>query len=229
MANPARPPSLLAWGATVALILVGGLALYLARSALEPRLDALPDLAGPAAAEEPPVAAAPAPAEDEPEEEPSGPQLTYEQIEEMLAPLPARVLELVAQGREELPDFRDISSTDEAAASRSHRFFRTWAATWNNRIAALEKDTPPGAECEIHAALEPTCAMLAEAYAVLRTLPEITEIDQGTEILDRGGQIVEDFLNPPEEETVLDEDGVGEDEPAVDGVDEDEPAVDGEG
>ncbi len=206
MKDPSDSGQLLGWGVTAAVILAGGLALYLARPALAPRLAALPDLASrPAPEEPPPVAEAPVEAAEPEEEEPSGPQLTYEQIEEMLAPLPARVLELIAEGREELLDFSGISSSDEAVAGRSRRFFRNWARTWNNRIAALEKNTPPREECEIHAALEPTCDMLAEAYAVLRTLPAVTEIEQGTEILDQGQQIVEDFLNPPEEETAVEE------------------------
>lgn len=202
MSDPPRPSGLLTWGTTAAVILGGAVALYAVRGALLPRIDALPDLAGrKAPALPPPVDEPPAAPEPEPEE-PAGPQFTYEQIETMLATLPARVLELIAEGREDLAskEFADIDSEDEVKASRSRRFFQNWGRTWGNRLGQLEKETPPWEECRIHAALEPACAMLVRVYDLLRELPSVTSIEDGMTILESGEKVVQDFLSPPEEE-----------------------------
>ncbi len=193
--------NLVAWAATAAVIFAGGLALYLARGALAPRLASLPDFGS----REVPIEDVPvedvAPAFAEPTaEEPSGPRLTYEEIEAALAPLPARVLELIADGRRELPEYRAMSSRDETKAARGRRFFQTWGRTWSNRLAVLENDTPPLTECEVHAALEPACGMLAEAYGILRIVPGATKVADAQERLDQAQLVVETFLNPPEEE-----------------------------
>jgi hypothetical protein len=199
MADPSRPPGLLTWGTTAAVIAAGALALYLVRGALLPRLEMLPDLAGRAAPEPPPPVETPVAAPEPEPEEPPPPRLTYEQIETMLAPLPGRVLELIAEGREDLKakEYRDMDSEDEVVASRSRRFFQTWGRTWLNRLGQLEKATPPWEDCRIHAALEPTCALLVRVYDLLRELPSVTATEDGTAILDSGEQVVEEFLNPP--------------------------------
>lgn len=212
MSDPSRPSGLLSWGTTAVVILAGALALYAVSGNLLPWIEALPDLAGEPPPPPPPVAA-PVETAPEPEpEEPAGPQLTYEEIETLLAPLPARVLELIAEGREDMKakEYADIDSEDELNAGRSRRFFQNWGRTWVNRLGQLEKATPPWEECRIHAALEPTCAMLARVYDLLRELPSVTSIEDGTTILDSGQKVVEDFLNPPEE--VEDEEAVGEEE-----------------
>ena len=214
MTSPPSSARLLAWGASAAVIVAGGLALYLASGALEPWLAALPD---PGAPPPEPVIEATPPPEPEPEpEEPPGPKLTYEEIEAMLETLPARVLELVAAGRRELPEYREMESSDEAQASRGQRFFRNWGTTWSNRVGALEKETPPREECAVHAALEPACALLAEVYELLRTIPAVSRIEEGQQVLDEAQKRVEDFLNPPPEEEEG-ETGEGEDaaEPAT--------------
>lgn len=216
MADSDRSPALLTWGMTAAVVVAGALALYAVRDALLPRLAFIPDLGNLNPPEPPPVVETPVEPEPEPEpEEPAGPQWTYEQIEAMLAPLPARVLELVAEGREDLEsnEFKDLGSEDANLASRSRRFFQNWGRTWLNRLGQLEKDTPPWEECRLHAALEPACALLFEVYDLLREVPLVTSIEDGTTILASGEQMVEDFLNPPEaEEEGEDGDGEGEDE-----------------
>jgi len=189
---------------TVALIVVSGFALYLTRGALAPVIERVTPVVArgseqeTAAAEPEPVAEPPAPVE-EAEEEPSGPKLTYEEIETMLVPLPERLLALIGEGRSELPEFSALSSSDDFQARRIRSQWQNWGRIWRNRVGVVEGEMPPVEECRIHAGLEPTCAMLREAAGILRELPSAERIDEAREHLDRATAVIEDYLQALEE------------------------------
>lgn len=187
---------------TVALIGVTGLAFFLTRATLAPILDrAVPVLArgiDPEPVAEP-EAAPPEATAEEIEEEPSGPQLTYEEIETMLIPLPERLLALIGEGRGELPEYRELSSSDDFQARKFRNRWQSWGMIWGNRVKLIEDDMPPAEECRIHASLKPTCMMLEEAARILRTVPSAERIDEAQDHLDRAAAVIEDFLRAAEE------------------------------
>ena len=201
------------WLGSLTVILVVALGLYLARGALLPRLDALPDLKPPpveAPPPPPPVEAAPVAVEPEPE------PLTFTEMETMLAPLPRDVLDLVAAAREELQDFGDLGAADKVKAERAQRFFLNWIRTWFNRLDQLEARTPPYEDCQIHAALEPGCAMLTRAYKTLRAVAASENLEVANARLDRAAEMVDLYLNPPPPEEEDGEEEGGDEEPALD-------------
>ncbi|MCP4658812.1 MAG: hypothetical protein GY856_25655 [bacterium] len=197
---------------TVALIGVSGFALYLTRATLAPVLDRVAPVLARAAEEEPVAEPEEPEAIAEPtQEEPSGPQLTYEEIETMLIPLPERLSALIGEGRSELPEFSELSSSDEFQARRIRSRWQNWGRIWGNRVGVVEGEMPPAEECRIHASLEPTCTMLEEAVEILRALPSAERIDEAREHLDRAAAVIEDFLRAAEEAAAEEAAELGED------------------
>jgi hypothetical protein len=175
---------------TAALVVVAGVVLFLARGALLPALDRwLPAPTREAPAPEPETVAT-EPAEPEEAEDP-GPVWTFTTVEEALDGLPERTEALIAEGREELPEFADLDSDDESRALLIRNRWQPWGRIWRNRVGVLRQQLPPLEECRVHAALEPTCNALAESFALLEEIPAAENVEAAEELLDRAAAVLE--------------------------------------
>jgi len=183
-------PTPWAWGLTAALVVVAGVVLFLARGSLLPALDRwLPAPSREAPAPEPEVVAV-APEEPEVEEDP-GPVWTFTTVEEALEGLPERTEALIAEGREELPEFADLDSDDDSRALLIRNRWQPWGRIWLNRVGVLRRQLPPLEECRVHAAHEPTCDALAESFALLQEIPAAANVEAAEELLDRAAAVLE--------------------------------------
>lgn len=212
-----EPSVIWAWVATAALVLVAGGTLYAARAPVGAALDRwLPALGGaPDESEEAPPE--PLPETAPPAEEETGPRWTYVDVEAALAPLPENTLTLIAEGRGELGQFTGLTSKDETRALLIRNRWRLWGRIWHNRVAQIRKALPPLPECLIHAALEPTCRALDDSLTHLDRVPSADSVEAAEAHFAAAFQVVDELLNPPQEEL---EDGGptgGGDGPATDG------------
>lgn len=156
-------PLVLAWVLTAAGILAAGLILYLARGALAPAIERwLPE-----PKEEPPVVEELVPTPPIPVDEPTAPEWTFGDIEAAVTPLSELVAGLIAEGRDELPEFADLDSNDPVRVARMRNRWQPWGVIWRNRLGVLQRRMPPEEECRRHAALEPICDVLLRSFAAL--------------------------------------------------------------
>ena len=194
------PSMWLAWGSTVAVILIAGGALYAARSAVGSALDRWVPTSGAAheAPTEEPVALLSETASVV--EEDSGPEWTYVDIEAAITPLPDSADALIAEGRSELSQFTGLNSKDETRALLIRNRWRLWGRIWHNRVEQIRGAMPPLEECLIHAALAPTCRALSETLAHLDQVPSADRVADAKEHFTAAFQVLDELRNPPPEE-----------------------------
>lgn len=181
-----------AWAVTAVVVLAGGATLHAARSVIGPALDRwLPRLER-APAEEPleaPVELAePAPAVDP---QPSEPEWTFVDIEASVLPLPGRIDTLIAEGLDEMPQFKDLDSKDETRALVIGNRWRLWGRVWHNRVNQIRQPMPPADACDIHAALEPTCRAVRESLAQLDQVSAAGSAGEARKRLEAAAEILE--------------------------------------
>lgn len=179
-----------AWGLTALLVLAGGVTLHAARSAIGKTLDRwLPRLER---AAEAPVEATPA----IPVPDPGGPLATepawtYVDVEASVLPLPERIETLIAEGRDEMSQFKDLDSTHETRALVIGNRWRLWGRVWNNRVDHVRRPMPPAEACDVHAALEPTCRAVRDSLALLYRVPAAGSASEARELLRAAAAILE--------------------------------------
>ncbi len=186
------------WMVTVILILGAGWVLYVLRASIAPALDDwLPSLQR---ASPPPVIET-LEVQQEPAvvEEPAEPVWTYVEIETAIAPLPEAVDALITAGLKELPEFSGLDSSDETRVLLVRNRWGLWGRIWLNRVDQLESQMPPIQDCEIHAALEPTCRALVASLAALIQVPAADRLEAAKESFAEAAGILEALRNPPEE------------------------------
>ncbi|MEM1201902.1 MAG: hypothetical protein AAGN66_01585 [Acidobacteriota bacterium] len=237
--NPARsgtrraPVSAVALAAgTVALVTLVGLVFFASRVSLSAALDrglgGAPDpLAeergadplgdGPATA----VAAEPPPAPKV--AEPEAPAWTLLDVEAAVKQVGGDLEILVADGRSEVPEFRDMDSGKGTRAEVMRNRWTSWGTIWRNRVGVARGQMPPMDDCAIHAAMEPACATLFGILDSLEEVPAAETTEGASEQLDAVAERVELFLRPPPEPE--EEEGEGDDgaEGAPDGETEETP------
>ncbi len=210
MASSRKTKTLLAWGASAVLVLAGGGALYVVRGALASGVDGL--MGGTEAEAPPPVA--PPVASPPPPVVPERPRLTYVEIEARLESLPEKTLALIGEGLAELPEFQGLDSSDPQVVRRIRARWQPWGTIWRNRTGVLKKRLPDTEDCDLHADLAPTCAMLVRVLVLLDRVPEAANLEEANAMLEEARTEVDTFLNPPEEEEEggEGEEGEGEDD-----------------
>ncbi len=201
-----------AWGWTLATILVSGLVLYAARAQVAQALDRwvpLPERSEPA-----PVEAAEPPPEPEPvAEEPVEPRWSSADVEAALVPLPAEAEALIAEGREEVAQFKGLGAADETRALLARNRWTMWGRIWRNRVDHLRRRLPPIEDCEIHVETEPICRALLESLAVLERVPTAERRADAVEILDEAETVMAELRAA--REAALEEDAALEQETTV--------------
>ncbi len=58
---------------------------------------------------------------------------------------------------------------------------------------------PPAGDCEVHAALEPTCRAVRESLAILDRIPAAASAEEARKLLDQASGVLEELRRPPEE------------------------------
>ncbi len=186
-----------AWGLTAVVVFAGSVTLYAARGPIGSALDRwLPRLER-TAAEVPAEAPAVLPA---PEPPPSEPEWTYVDVETAIRPLPERLDILIAEGRDELSQFKDLGSKNETRALVIGNRWRLWGQVWNNRVGQIRRPMPPADACDVHAALEPTCRAVRDSLTLLDQVPAATNVSAARELLDGAAAILEGLREPAAEE-----------------------------
>ncbi len=205
-----------AWALTIVLIVAAGWLLYALRSSVAPAVDRwLPNIQRtPEVVTDPlDTPASPAPKSAEPER----PAWAYVDIENALRPLPKATKVLVAEGLDELSEFSGLDSTNETRALLIRNRWRLWGRIWRNRVNQLEGRLPPLEDCEVHAALEPTCRALASSLAALQQVPEAEHLEAAKERFAQASETLEELLNPPiESADKSSEDSILEGDPGTD-------------
>ena len=187
-----------AWGLTLGAVLVAGLVLYAARAQVASALDRwipLPERPEPAPVEvvEPP------PDPEPPAEEPSEPPWNLAEIEASLGPLAAEVESLIAEGREEVSQFKGLGASDETRALLARNRWTMWGRIWRNRVEHVRRRLPPIEDCEVHAGTEPTCRALLESLAFLERVPAMDRRDEAAEVLDQAAAVLTELRAAQEE------------------------------
>ena len=204
MSPTSSPPStgkilgqrLLLWTVSVAVILAAATLLYGVRDVLAANGLNLPDLGAPEPLPPPPTVVE-IPSSDG--LNPPEPELTYEDIQAMISPLPGQLLDFVDEGLEDLSDLAEMEKTT-ARKDRVTRFYDNWKRIWNNRLTNLRAAVPPPEKCAIHAALAPTCALVEGALVRLAEVSATNDIETGREKLAGIRVMIDNFLHPPAEE-----------------------------
>ncbi len=190
------------WGLTLTVILVGGLTLYAARSAMGAALDRwLPERQEPP--EETSVEAplvVPEPERDAPR--PTEPEWAFVDIEVAIRPLPGSAESLIAEGRRELPQFAGLASSNETRALLIRNRWRMWGRIWSNRVEQIRRPMPPPGACAVHAALQPTCRALGDCLDILDRIPVAASIEDARALLDRAAGVLDELRAPPEDEPI---------------------------
>lgn len=185
------------WVATAALILLSGLTLYAARSAVGPWLDGwLPDLA-PAAPESVPEVVAVEEASEPEVAPPEEPRWTFDEIEQALLPLPEATETLIAEGRDELSQFAGLDSRDETQVLLTRNRWTLWGRIWHNRVTQIRRQMPPLADCEAHTDLEEACRAMAASIVSLDAVPRAETLDQAREHFSEAGRVLDAQYGPP--------------------------------
>jgi len=186
-----------AWFGTAALILLGGVILYAARSAVSSNLDRwLPPFGESTPVPSPEVAhAVPLPLLEV--EMPTGPVWTLAEVESAMDPLPGDTLALVAEGGGELSQFSGLDSADETKVLLARNRWRLWGRIWNNRISQVRRKMPPLPECEIHAELRETCQALAKSFVALDQVPEAKHLEDARNHLADARWWLDALYGPP--------------------------------
>ncbi len=180
-----------AWGLTAMVVLVGGVTLYAAKAAIGAALDRwLPRLER-SAADVPPEVSAALPVPEVDVQPAIEPEWTYVDIEAALRPLPEQTDALIAEGRDEVPQFKGLDSTDEARVLLIRNRWQLWARVWLNRVEHVRRPMPPPEVCEVHAALEPTCRAVRESLALLDRVPAVSNVSEARKLLDAAAAILE--------------------------------------
>ena len=188
-----------AWGLTVVVVLMGGVALYSARDAIGATLDRwLPRLERPAE-DMPPEVPAELPVQELDVQPAIEPEWTYVDIEAALRPLPDQTDALIAEGREELPQFADLNSSNEVRALLIRNRWQLWGRVWHNRVKHVRVAMPPSEVCEVHAALEPTCQAVSESLVLLDRVPVVGTIREARKLFDGAAAILEQLRQSQEE------------------------------
>lgn len=175
-----------AWAAVVltgALIVTSGLLFYLGRSDLAAAIASLsvsppPSAAAPSLAEVALIPAEPAP--------PEAPKLTALEVEAKLAPLPAELRALIAEGRGELPEFAERGSKDPTEARIMEARWQAWGRTWRNRLRVIYQKLPSRADCERHPTLGASCHEVKVAFGLLESAADQPSIEAAGLCLDDG-------------------------------------------
>jgi len=188
-----RMPLWAAVAITAFLVFGGGWLLYLARGgiaeALVPPGDELtfenPETAAPA------VDGAPDTGTGESEgEEPPGPELTASEIRNLLAELPQSFYELIAEGREELPEFRGLDPDDPTQALILQNRWSLWGRAWQNRLNLIRQRMPPAEQCAFYPELAATCFEYRVAAGLLESVTRPQPVDDALACLDDAEALV---------------------------------------
>lgn len=182
------------------IVLAGGVTLHAARAAVGVTLDRWVPRIEQAVPDVPPE---PLTAVSVPEPSIEGvvePEWTYVDIEAAIRPLPENTEALISEGRDELSQFTDLNSADEARALLIRNRWRLWGRIWHNRVDHARGPIPPAEVCNIHAALEPTCRALRESLSMLAKVPSVNRVSEARELLDGATAILEQLRQAQAEE-----------------------------
>ncbi|MEM7351107.1 MAG: hypothetical protein AAF657_09895 [Acidobacteriota bacterium] len=187
-----------AWAATLGGIVGAGLALYAVRSSLAPTLDRwLPSMRQPVAEIEPPTEPEPVTAPEPAAEEPTGPEWTFADVEAALEPLPESAQVLIAEGREELQQFKGLDSTNESVSLPARNRWRLWGRIWRNRVEQIRTHLPPLDTCGSFAELQPTCEALNASLETLSQLPTVRGLEDARAQFAAAEWVLDTYQGPP--------------------------------
>lgn len=175
-----------------------GVVLFLARAPIVRWLDDLVPYEPPAEAEAVVAQPAPPPVVPPPPAPPPPEPLSRDEVAARLGSLPAGVLTLVEEARDEVGSFAGLGSRDAVRAQVMANRWQKWGVVWRNRVSRLTSVLPTEADCSRYAELVADCRFVTTTLGALRGIADLDSLDAVRDQLDRVEQDVQAFLAPPE-------------------------------